>query len=466
MPVKPRLLVVEDDALARRNLQHILERGDEYQVKTAADGQEALELLSRMEFSLVLTDLRMERIDGMRVLEEVKRKSPLTEVIMLTAFASVDSAIEAMKRGAFHYIAKPYKIDEVRAQVANALEKVKLQQELQTLKQDLRQKEGVSAIVGNHPRIQELIRTVAQVAPTDANVLIIGETGTGKELFARALHYASPRGEEKFLAFNCAAFAPELLVSELFGHEKGAFTGAGATKPGLFEAANKGTVFLDEIGDMPSSMQAKLLRVIQEKVVTRVGGTEPLPVDVRLVAAINRDLQALVDQGGFRADLYYRLNVVRLKLPALREHAEDIPLLAHHFLEKHAQKQNKSIEEISARAMEALMAYSYPGNVRELENLIERAVTLRSGGRLETADLPVEVRGEDAVEEEEPTQKALPTLEEKECKYIKLVLKHTKGNKTQAARILGIDRVSLWRKIKKYQIEESKETKSEKGKKS
>jgi DNA-binding NtrC family response regulator len=189
-------------------------------------------------------------------------------------------------------------------------------------------------------------------------------------------------------------------------------------------------------------------------------------VDVRLVAATNRDLQALVDQGGFRADLYYRLNVVRLKLPALREHAEDIPLLAHHFLEKHAQKQNKSIEEISARAMEALMAYSYPGNVRELENLIERAVTLRSGGRLETADLPVEVRGEDAVEEEEPTQKALPTLEEKECKYIKLVLKHTKGNKTQAARILGIDRVSLWRKIKKYQIEESKETKSEKGKKS
>jgi DNA-binding NtrC family response regulator len=455
MSGKPRLLVVEDDALARKNLRHILERGGDYLVSTAADGREALEMLARQDFHLVLTDLRMERVDGMQVLEEVKRVSPLTEVIMLTAFASVDSAIAAMKRGAFHYIAKPYKIDEVRAQVAHALEKVRLQEELKALKQDLRAREGVSAIVGSHPRIQELIHTVAQVAPTDANVLIVGETGTGKELFARALHYASPRAEQRFVAFNCAAFAQELLVSELFGHEKGAYTGADSTKPGLFEAAAGGTVFLDEIGDMPPAMQAKLLRVIQEKLVTRVGGTEPVPVDARLVAATNRDLQELVDGGGFRADLFYRLNVVRLELPALREHRDDIPLLAHHFLEKHAQRQGKDIGEIAPQAMEALTAYGYPGNVRELENLVERAVTLRSSGRLELADLPAEVRGQAAAGgREEPAAQGLPTLEERERQYIREVLVHTGGNKTRAAEILGIDRVSLWRKIKKYGLGE------------
>jgi transcriptional regulator with PAS, ATPase and Fis domain len=257
------------------------------------------------------------------------------------------------------------------------------------------------------------------------------------------------------VAFNCAAFAQELLVSELFGHEKGAFTGAGATKPGLFEAAAGGTVFLDEIGDMPPAMQAKLLRVIQEKLVTRVGGTEPIPVDARLVAATNRDLQELVDGGGFRADLFYRLNVVRLELPALREHRDDIPLLAHHFLEKHAHRQGKDIAEIAPQAMEALTAYGYPGNVRELENLLERAVTLRSSGRLELADLPAEVRGQAAAGgREEPAERGLPTLEERERQYIQEVLGHTGGNKTRAAEILGIDRVSLWRKIKKYGLGE------------
>lgn len=452
MAEKPRLLVVEDDALARGNLQHILQKGDEYQVDAVAGGEEALKVLAGQDYALVLTDLRMDKVDGMQVLEEVKRRSPQTEVIMLTGFASVDSAIAAMKRGAFHYIAKPYKIDEVRAQVGHALEKVRLQRELTALKQDLRARDGVSAIVGQHPRIQELIRLVAQVAPTDANVLIVGETGTGKELFARALHHASPRAERRFLAFNCAAFAQELLVSELFGHEKGSFTGAMATKPGLFEAADGGTVFLDEIGDMPSAMQAKLLRVIQEKVVTRVGGTRTIPVDVRLVAATNRDLQEMVDQGGFRADLFYRLNVVRLELPPLREHPDDIALLAHHFLDKHAGRQNKQIAEVSSDAMSALADYHYPGNVRELENIIERAVTLRNGGRLGLDDLTPEVRGQSHGGPESAAGKALPTLEEKECEYIKKILKHTGNNKTQAAEILGIDRVSLWRKIKKLSL--------------
>ncbi|BEQ16873.1 sigma-54-dependent transcriptional regulator [Desulfoferula mesophila] len=452
MSPKPKLLIVEDDALARRNLQHILEHGGEYQVTAASGGTEALQLLAKRSFDLVLTDLRMEKVDGMRVLEEVKRSTPDTEVIMLTAFASVDSAIQAMKRGAFHYIAKPYKIDEVRAQVAHALEKARLTKEVESLKQDLRARDGVEGIVGNHPRIQELIRVVAQVAPSDSSVLIVGETGTGKELFARALHHASHRAEKRFVAFNCAAFAQELLVSELFGHEKGSFTGATATKPGLFEAANGGTVLLDEIGDMPKAMQVKLLRVIQEKELTRVGGTEPIPVDVRIVAATHRDLGSLVEQGVFRSDLYYRINVVRLELPPLRWHRDDIPLLAQHFLRKHAERQGKEASELSREAMEMLMAYRFPGNVRELENIIERAVTLRSGGGLEVADLPEEVRAAAGAADQEEGR--LPTLEEKECEYIRQVLEHTGGNKTRAAEILSIDRVSLWRKIKKFGLEE------------
>ncbi|MCB2226058.1 MAG: sigma-54 dependent transcriptional regulator [Desulfarculaceae bacterium] len=452
MSAKPHLLIVEDDPVARRNLQHVLEKDGEYKVVAASGGQEALELLSVRSFELVLTDLRMEKVDGMEVLAEVKQNHPDTEVIMLTAFASVDSAIEAMKRGAFHYIAKPYKIGEVRAQVANALDKARLKKEIKQLKQEASARDGVGSIVGKHPRIQQLIRTVAQIAPTDCNVLIMGETGTGKELFARALHQASFRAERRFVAFNCAAFAEQLLVSELFGHEKGSFTGAMATKPGLFEAADGGTVFLDEIGDMPMAMQVKLLRVIQEKVVTRVGGTEPIPVDVRIVAATNQDLKHLVEQGQFRSDLFYRLNVVCLELPPLREHPDDIPLLANHFLHKHAGKQGKDITEIPREMMEALIAHRFPGNVRELENLIERGVTL-GGDSLDLADLPEEVKSaaQDAGQREASRP---PTLEEREREYIKQVLNQTGGNKTRSAEILGIDRVSLWRKIKKFGLED------------
>ncbi len=453
MAVKPRLLIVEDDPQARRNLHHILERDGEYQVVAAAEGQEALDLAAGQEFDLVLTDLRMKKVDGMQVLAEVKRINPDTEVIILTAFASLDSAIEAMKQGAFHYLAKPYKIDEVRTQVTRALEKNLMRKELRRLKDEARARDGVESIVGNHPSIRNLIRTVARIAPTDCNVLLVGETGTGKELFAKALHQASTRAQERFTAFNCAALSEELLVSELFGHEKGSFTGATATRPGLFEATDKGTVFLDEIGDMPMSMQVKLLRVIQEKVVTRVGGNEHIPVDVRIVAATNQDLKKQVEEGVFRSDLFYRLNVVCLELPPLREHADDIPLLANHFLEKYAVKQGKRFDSISREMLEALSDYHYPGNIRELENIMERAVTLSSGPRLEPEDLPQEVKkgvrsGESAGLER------LPTLEDKERDYIREVLGWTQGNKTRAAEILGIDRVSLWRKIKKYRLEE------------
>ena len=451
MARKPRILIVEDDPQARRNLHHILEKDGEYQVIAAAEGQEALDLAGTQEFDLVLTDLRMKKIDGMKVLTEIKKINPDTEVIILTAFASLDSAIEAMKQGAFHYLAKPYKIDEVRTQVTRALEKISLRRELRRLKEEVRARDGVRSIVGNHPLIQDLVRTVAQVAPTDCNVLLSGETGTGKELFARALHQASPRSEERFVAFNCAALSQELLVSELFGHEKGSFTGATATRPGLFEAADRGTVFLDEIGDMPLTMQVKLLRVIQEKVVTRVGSNEHIPVDVRIVAATNQDLKKQVQEGLFRSDLYYRLNVVCLELPPLRSHADDIPLLAAHFMEKHAAKQGKKFEPISREMMELLTAYPFPGNVRELENIMERAVTLGTGPRLEPADLPREVK-DSAGPGGGPDR--WPSLEDREREYIEEVLGFTGGNKTRAAEILGIDRVSLWRKIKKYGLEE------------
>jgi len=453
MSRRPRLLIVEDDPLARRNLEHILIRGDNYDIETAEGGLEALDRLAQRPYDLVLTDLRMDQVDGMQVLEEVKKRHPFTEVIMLTAFASVDSAIEAMKRGAFHYIAKPYKIDEVRAQVNHALENKKLKEEVRELRRNLRAREGFDFIIGQHPRIQELKKTVEQIAPADCNVLIVGQTGTGKELFARALHQASARAENRFVAFNCAAFTEELLASELFGHQKGAFTGAITTKPGLFELADGGTVFLDEVGDMPASMQVKLLRVIQEKVITRVGGTQEIEVDVRLVAATNRDLKELVQAGRFRSDLYYRLNVVCLELPSLKEHRDDIPLLANHFLKKHAARQGKPIAGIDPETMALLMDYDFPGNIRELENLIERAVTLSRQETIGPTDLPEEVRRK-ALATAPQGRTDLLNLEEMECQHIKQALLMTGGNKTKAAQILGIDRVSLWRKIKKYGLEE------------
>ncbi|MBI5523951.1 MAG: sigma-54-dependent Fis family transcriptional regulator [Desulfarculus sp.] len=452
MPFKPRILIVEDDAVARRNLQHILEKGGEYQIEPAGGGAEALQKLARGSYHLVMTDLRMEKVDGMAVLAEVRSRHPDTEVIMLTAYASVDSAIEAMKLGAFHYIAKPYKIDEVRAQVAHALEKSRLKEELHQLRSELKARDGLGLVLGKNANILKLVRTLGQIAPTDCNVLISGETGTGKEVFARAVHYASPRAGGRFMAFNCGAFTEELLASELFGHERGAFTGAVATKRGLFEAADGGTIFLDEIGDMPTPMQVKLLRVIQEKVVLRVGGTEPVNVDVRIVAATHQDLKKLVEQGRFRSDLFYRLNVVSLNVPPLRERKDDIPLLATHFLQKYAAQQNRNIRGISQEMMRALSGYHFPGNVRELENIIERAVALSTGEVLEVKDLPDDLK-ETSLAGGGP-EGGLPSLEEKERQYILWVLAQTRGNRTKAAEILGVDRVSLWRKLKRYGMEQ------------
>ncbi len=451
---KPRILVVEDDAVARQNLEHILHKGDEYLIDAAVSGVQALELLERETYDLVLTDLRMEKVDGMAVLVKAKERHPDAEVIMLTAYASVDSAIEAMKRGAFHYLAKPYKIDEVRAHVAHALERTELKRELAELRRELKNRGGLDFIVGKSRAIEELVRTVRMIAPTEAGVLIQGETGTGKELFARAVHELSPRADRRFLALNCGAFTEELLSSELFGHEKGAFTGAAAAKPGLFEAAQGGTLFLDEIGDMPLAMQVKLLRVLQERVVTRVGGTQEIPVDVRIVAATHHDLKELSALGRFRSDLFYRLNVVVLNVPPLREHPDDIPLLAQHFTQIYAERLGKPAPTLSPEFLAELSEYRFPGNIRELENLVERAMTLSNGEVLTPRDLPREIREAPAgAEGADGGPGGLPTLEDKERQYVAEVLAHTGGNRTKAAEILGIDRVSLWRKLKKYGLE-------------
>jgi DNA-binding NtrC family response regulator len=450
MARKASILIVEDDELALKNLVHILSKGD-YQVEGVGSGVEALRRIESRGYDVVLTDLRMERVDGMDVLKRVKERTPDTEVIMITGYATVNSAIEAMKMGAFHYIPKPYKIEEVRAVVRQALEKKRLKDEVRALRRDLRAHRE-TPLVGKNRKIQELMETVRRVAPTDCNVLIIGETGTGKELVARALHDLSPRAQKPFVAFNCGAFTEELLANELFGHEKDAFTGATSRKVGLFEAADGGTVFLDEIADMPPSMQVKLLRVIQEKVIFRVGGTEPVGVDVRIIAATNQDLKRLVDEGRFRSDLYYRLNVVTLHIPPLAERRDDIPLLANYFMKVYAEKLGKDIKGISEEMMAILMNYPFPGNVRELENIIERAVTLSNGEILDVGDLPEEMKMIHfrAIRR---SSKGLPTLEETEKEYIRWVLSQTGGNKTKAAEILGIDRVSLWRKIKKYHLE-------------
>jgi DNA-binding NtrC family response regulator len=450
MARRPRILIVEDDQLARDNLVHILTRG-EYEIDAAASGMEALRRLDRKTYDLVLTDFRMERMDGMEILSKVKERHPDTEVIMITAYATVDSAIAAMKKGAFHYLSKPYSIDEARALVAQALEKKRLKDEVKELRQDLRLREGIPPIIGKNQKIQELIRTVRRIAPADCNVMIFGDTGTGKELFARAVHRASARSDRRFLALNCGAFTEELLANELFGHEKDAFTGASSAKEGLLEAADGGTLFLDEIGDMPASMQVKLLRVIQEKMVLRLGGTRPTPVDVRIVAATNKDLKRLVDEGRFRSDLYFRLNVVSLQIPSLAERKDDIPLLAHYFVKKYCEQQGKAIRGISEEMMEILLSYPFPGNVRELENLIERAVTLAVGENLEARDLPEDLRIV-RFRAIRPGSGSFPTLEDTEREYIRWVLSQTDGNKTKAAEILGIDRVSLWRKLKKYQM--------------
>ena len=446
-----RILVVEDEEIARRNLSHILKK-EGYEVDEAGSGSKAIDRLRENPYDLVITDLKMEKIDGMAVLARTRELQPDTETIMITGYATVDTAVEALKRGAYHYIAKPYKIDEVRKIVREALYKIQLVRENRELRKNLGDRK-IGAIVGQSEAISGIIKLIHQVAPSDANILIYGESGTGKELVAKAIHQLSPRADKAFIAFNCGSFTDDLMSNELFGHEKGAFTGAVTEKKGLLEVADGGTVFLDEVGDMPFTMQVKLLRVIQEKALFRVGGVKNIPVNVRFIAATHRDLKQDVDNGEFRQDLYYRLNVINMTLPPLAERNGDIPILAWHFLNLKAGYLGKSIREIEPGAMALLNGYDWPGNVRELENVIERAVALENGPVIRPDVLPDYIRNRSFETYRVNSPSEIPTLEEQEKRYIAWVMEKCDGNKSRAAKLMGIDRVSLWRKMKRYGLE-------------
>ncbi len=441
-----RLLLVEDEKVALKNLEHVMKK-EGYEVVSTSSGTNALKLLESQEFDIILTDLKMEKVDGMEVLERARKLYPDTEVVMITAYATIPSAVEIMKKGAYDYIAKPFKLDEVRKVVKDALEKVRLKKENAQLREQIQKYEGKVKIITQDPTMQKLLDTARQIAPTDCNVMITGESGTGKELFARYLHFSSARADGPFFAINCGAFNEELLSNELFGHEKGAFTGANSSKKGLIEMASGGTLFLDEITEMDPTMQVKLLRVIQEKEMLRLGATAPVKVDVRFVAATNRDVREAVSSGRFRQDLFFRLNVVSLKIPPLSDRKEDVPLLTYYFLKKYSALMKKPVTEVSEEVLNTLMNYDFPGNVRELENIIERGVALCNGKTIEVAHLPEDLR-ELSIKTFRRKEGRIPTLQEQEMSYIKWVLREVGGNKTLAAEILGIDRVSLWRKLK------------------
>lgn len=438
------ILVIEDEQIARENLTHILTEAG-HDVTALVSAEEGLRELGKKEYDLVITDLQLPGMDGIELLDNIRAKHPSVMVIVVTGHATVANAVMAMQKGAHSYIAKPFKLDELRLQVERALEQHALSVEVLRLRRIIAQGKSDFPLVGQSDTFMKLKRTVRQLAQMNCNVLIQGETGTGKELVAQGIHQLSLRSEDRFMAINCGTFTAELMDKELFGHEKEAFTGANRGQKGILEVADGGTVFFDEVGELPLNMQVKLLRVLQERTFLRVGGTKEIPVDIRIVAATNCDLRELVEKGEFRQDLYYRLNVVTLQAPPLREHREDIPILIGHFLEKHRQS-GQTITSIAQDTLDILMGYSFPGNVRELENIVQRALALGQGTSFTPDLLPTEISHTTS---EEP----LLTLEDMEKAHIKKVLAISANNRTQAARILGIDRVSLWRKLKRYDME-------------
>lgn len=444
------ILVVDDESIARDNLAHVLKKAG-YQVVTAEDGVEAVSIMEKREVNLVITDLRMKGRDGMGVLAETKRLWPAAEVIMVTGYASLDTAIEAMKKGAYHYLAKPLNVNELKAVMMKALERSAMQQELYRLRKQVADTSETSRIIGRSSKTMALKEQISQVAQLDCNVLILGETGTGKELVARTIHDLSRRSDNRIVSLNCGAFSEELISTELFGHEQGAFTGAQKKKKGLLEYAKGGTVFFDEIGELPLQMQVKLLRVLQERTLMRVGGAEEIPVDIRVLAATNRNLKEASDEGSFRKDLYYRLDVITILVPSLVERRNDIPLLASHFLQKHVET-GRPVPQLSDLAIEKLKSYDYPGNIRELENIIQRLLITCREDVIEPHHLEEDIAGSETVAATK--QHSWPTLEENEKDYIIRVLDEVEGKRAKAAEILGIDRVSLWRKIKRYGLED------------
>ena len=452
-----KILVVDDDGVARELLADALKK-EGYEVEAFSSGEEAIERGRRGQVDLVLTDLKMGTVDGLTVLREFKRFSPDTSIVLLTSFGSLEGAIEAIKQGAYDYLAKPFKKEEIKLVVQQSLDHSQLVRENTRYRDELKGREDWSPLVGSSPAMLEVYKLVARVSEGRSTVLLQGESGTGKELIARAIHANSPRREKPFIPVNCGALPDTLLESEMFGYEKGAFTGAVGTKAGLFEAANGGTLFLDEIGDLSPALQVKLLRVMQDQEVRRVGGTTSLKVDVRIIVATNRDLEQFVKEGKFRDDLYYRLNVVRITLPRLAERKEDVPMLAHHFLQKYAGGSARAVRGFLPDTMALLKQYRWPGNVRELENAIERAVSLSHGPLLTPDDLPAALRQSssqvgDKTEVSDQHDEVCLTLEEVEKRHLIRVLKETKGNKVRAAKILGIDRRTLYRMAERFGLE-------------
>ena len=454
--IEDKILVVDDEQSMREFLDIMLKK-EGYKVSLASNGEEVLKLIEKDIFDLVLLDIRMPKMDGIAVLKKIKATSPETVVIMITAYASADTAIKAMKEGAYDYITKPFKVEEIKLIIKNALEKKNLQKENILLKQLVKDRYHFENIIGQSPKMLALYELLEKVAPTKTNILITGESGTGKELAAKAIHYNSARKDKPFVTLNCGAIPESLIESELFGHMKGAFTDAIATKKGLFEIADEGTIFLDEISELPLLMQVKLLRVLQDREFKRVGGTEDIRVDVRIISATNKDLEVAVKEKLFREDLFYRLNVIQIKLPPLRERKDDIPPLANHFLKKYSEELNKNILKISPEALQVLFNYEYPGNVRELQNIIERAVALESSQELTVHNLSSYL-SEQPLLKKGPIDIEIPNegidlekiVEDLERSLLLKALDKTKGIKKKAAELLHINFRSMRYRLEKY----------------
>ncbi len=446
-----KILIVDDEEGMRKLLGRVLAKNG-YESVTAANGNEALRLIESEQFDLVITDIKMPGMDGLQLLQELKEFDPALPIIVITAYGTVESAVQALRAGAYDYITKPFENDEIKLTVAKAFERERLLAENRYLHEELEGRYRFSGIIGSSEVMKQVFEMSSSVASSNANVLITGESGTGKELIARSVHYNSPRKDKPFIVLNCAALPENLIESELFGHEKGAFTGAINSKKGRFELAHDGTLFIDEVGEMTPSSQVKLLRVLQEHEFERVGGSRTIHCDVRLVAATNKDLEQAVKDGSFRDDLYYRLNVVNVHMPPLRDRREDIEELARHFLERYAAETGKKITDISPRALSCLLAYEWPGNVRELQNVIERAVVLAKGESLTPHDFPQNLQGDARICVDIPDRDGNLTelLEDLERQLILQTLRRHNNSQTKAADALGIKRTTLRYKMEKY----------------
>ncbi|MGQ9778071.1 MAG: sigma-54-dependent transcriptional regulator [Thermodesulfobacteriota bacterium] len=452
-----KIMIIEDEPLMRITIQDSLE-AEGYDVNIAETGQKGLSIFRKNMSDILITDLKLPDTDGLQILNEVKQMNPETQVIMITAYGSIDSAVTAMKEGASDYLTKPFSMDELLLIIKRLIRIKQLEEENIRLKEKVEERFGLEGLIGKSPQMQKIYDLIETVSQTDTTILIQGESGTGKEMVANAIHIKSLRKNGPFIKVNCSALPETLLESELFGHEKGAFTGAIRQRKGRFELAHEGTLFLDEVGEISPIVQVKLLRALQERQFERVGGTKTISVDVRLICATQRDLKEEIKKGTFREDLYYRLNVVPIFLPPLRERKEDILLLTEHFINKFAKKMGKEILGLSEEAKNLLLKYHFPGNIRELENMIERAVALLKGKIIQATDLPEEVMGQEApiqeickkIEGPKPLAQAIKLFEKE---YIQNVLEKTKGKKGQAAELLGISRKTLWEKIKELKIE-------------